>query len=134
MKLVRLLPLGGAAALGLGGTASAATFYVATNGNDTFNGSSANPWATLQHAVETIAPGDTILVRSGTYAGCRIRNSGSVSLPKTLARDTGATVVINTPGPQNSHTSLIEIENGSGYDVTGRVVDVYQRGNLPHPR
>jgi hypothetical protein len=113
-NLVRLCPAIGAAALCLGGNAYAATYYVATNGNDTFNGSSANPWATLQHAVETIAPGDTILVRSGTYAGCRIRNSGTSTAPKTLARDACATVVINTPGPQNSHSILIEIENVSG--------------------
>ena len=113
MNLLRLCAAAFAAALCLAGTASAATYYVATNGNDTFDGSSTNPWATLQHAVETIAPGDTILVRSGTYAGCRIRNSGTVSLPKTLARDAGATVVINTPGPQNSHTSLIEIDRKS---------------------
>ena len=85
------------AVLALAGTASAATFYVATNGNDLNNGSATSPWATLQHAVETIAPGDTIVVRSGTYAGCRIRNSGTSAAPKTLARDAGATVVINTP-------------------------------------
>src|SRR5712691_12038585 len=132
MKLVRLLPVVGAAILGLGGTASAATFYVAPNGNDTFNGSSSAPWATLQHAVETIAPGDTILVRSGTYAGCRIRNSGTTTAPNTLARDAGATVVINTPGPQNSHTSLIEIENGSGTDVTDWIVDGFEVANSPH--
>jgi parallel beta-helix repeat protein len=132
MNLLRLCPAALAAALCLGGTASAATYYVATNGNDTFNGSSANPWATLQHAVETIAPGDTILVRSGTYAGCRIRNSGTASLPKTLARDAGATVVVNTPGPQNSHTSLIEIENGSGSEVTDWIVDGLEMANSPH--
>ena len=132
MNLLRLCPAVGAAVLCLAGTASAATYYVATNGNDTFDGSSTNPWATLQHAVETIAPGDTILVRSGTYAGCRIRNSGTSTAPKTLARDAGATVVINTPGPQNSHTSLIEIENGSGTDVTDWIVDGFEVANSPH--
>ncbi len=132
MDLNRLGRATFAALLCLGGTASAATYYVAPNGNDTFNGSSSNPWATLQHAVETIAPGDTILVRSGTYAGCRIRNSGTVSAPKTLARDVGATVVINTPGPQNSHSSLIEIENGSGTEVTDWIVDGFEVANSPH--
>jgi parallel beta-helix repeat protein len=121
-----------ACALGLSGSASAATYYVATNGNDTFNGSSFAPWATLQHAVETIAPGDTILVRSGTYAGCRIRISGTVSAPKTLAREAGATVVINVPGPQNSHSSLIEIESGSGTEVTDWIVDGFEVANSPH--
>jgi parallel beta-helix repeat protein len=129
---LRLWPATCAFALCLAGTASAATYYVATNGNDTFDGSSFAPWRTLQHAVETIAPGDTILVRSGSYPGCRIRISGTVSAPKTLARDTGATVVINTPGPQNSHSSLIEIESGSGTEVTDWIVDGFEVANSPH--
>ena len=121
-----------AAGLCLAGISSATTYYVAPGGNDAASGSSFAPWATLQHAVETIAPGDTILVRSGTYAGCRIRNSGTASAPKTLARDTGATPVINTPGPQNSHTSLIEIENGSGTEVTDWIVDGFEVASSPH--
>jgi parallel beta-helix repeat protein len=131
---MRTLRLGALCAmtLGLAGTASAATYYVATTGNDLSNGSSTAPWATLQHAVQTIAPGDTILVRSGTYAGCRIRNSGTPSAPKTLARDLGAAVVINTPGPQNSHSSLIEIENGSGTEVTDWIIDGFEVANSPH--
>jgi parallel beta-helix repeat protein len=132
MKLDRLCSIASAAVWCLAGNASAATYYVATNGNDTFNGSSSAPWATLQHAVETIAPGDTILVRSGTFAGCRIRNSGTAAAPKTLARDAGAAVVVNVPGPQNSHSSLIEIENGSGSEVTDWVVDGLEVASSPH--
>ena len=132
MKLLRLSIGAGAVAFCLAGTASAATYYVATNGNDTFSGSSTAPWRTLQHAVEAIAPGDTILVRSGTYAGCRIRSSGTVSAPKTLARDAGASVVVNTPGPQNTHDSLIEIEAGSGTEVTDWIVDGLEVANSPH--
>jgi parallel beta-helix repeat protein len=118
--------------LGLAGPGSAATFYVATTGNDAASGSSSAPWATLQHAVETIAPGDVILVRSGTYAGCRIRISGTQTQPKTLSRDIGATVVINTPGPQNSHSSLIEVESGSGTEVTDWIIDGFEVANSPH--
>src|SRR5687767_3038584 len=108
MKLLRAWVPSAAVVLCLAaGDASAATYYVATNGNDTFDGSSFAPWRTLQHAVQAIAPGDTILVRAGTYAGCRIRISGTQALPKTLAREPGAAVIINTPGPQNSHNSLL---------------------------
>jgi parallel beta-helix repeat protein len=132
MNSLRVGLLTFALALCLRGTGLAATYYVATGGSDAANGSSFAPWATLQHAVETIAPGDTILVRSGTYAGCRIRNPGTVSAPKTLARDTGALVLINTPGPQNSHSSLIEIENGSGSEVTDWTIDGFEVANSPH--
>jgi parallel beta-helix repeat protein len=132
MNLLRLLSAACAAAICLNGAASAATYYVAPNGNDVASGSSFAPWATLQHAVETIVPGDTILVRSGTYAGCRIRNSGTAAAPKTLTHDVGATVVVSTPGPQNSHSSLIEIENGSGTEVTDWIVDGLEVANSPH--
>jgi parallel beta-helix repeat protein len=132
MNALRRWIAAGAAMSCLGGTASAATYYVATTGSDSNNGSSTAPWQTLQHAVETIAPGDVILVRTGTYAGCRIRNSGTPAAPKTLARDVGAAVLINTPGPQNSHSSLIEIENGSGSEVTDWIVDGLEVANSPH--
>jgi len=43
---------------------------VATDGDDTTgNGSSANPWATITNALDNVADGSTILVRSGTYSG-----------------------------------------------------------------
>ncbi|MHC4712245.1 MAG: putative Ig domain-containing protein [Planctomycetota bacterium] len=112
--------------------ASAATYYVATDGNDvTGDGSSGNPWATLQHAVDTISNGDTILVKPGTYDGCRIRYSGASGSPKTLAAETAGTVLVNTPGALCRRPSTIEIiseDHGSsptdywtieGFEVTG---------------
>src|SRR4051812_43422014 len=132
MSALRAGAAAGALVFALAGTASATTYYVATTGNDSANGSSTAPWQTLQHAVETIAPGDVILVRSGTYAGCRIRSSGTTSAPKTLSRDIGAAVVVNTPGQQNSHSSLIEVEDGSGSEVTDWIVDGLEIANSPH--
>jgi parallel beta-helix repeat protein len=108
--------------------AQAGTFYVATTGNDSNGGTSAKPWKTLQHAVDAISPGDTILVEAGTYAGCRIGISGSQKLPKTLEAAAGATVIVNKPGAANKHNSIIEVENFNGtttdwiingFEVTG---------------
>src|SRR5262249_15492450 len=90
--------------------AIAGTFYVATNGNDAGPGSAAQPWATLQHAVHTIAPGDTVLVESGASAGCRIGRSGLRGAVCTLKADTGAHVLVNSAGPANRHGSNIEVE------------------------
>ena len=42
-------------------------WYVATNGSNSNNGTSGAPLATLQEAVNRAAPGDTIIVRAGTY-------------------------------------------------------------------
>jgi parallel beta-helix repeat protein len=98
----------------LTGSAFATTYYVATWGNDGWPGTETEPWATLQHAVETISPGDTILVRGGTYAGCRIEISGQAGAEKTLKNYPSETVVVNTPGAECRHNSLIEVENYAG--------------------
>src|SRR5262249_41085056 len=89
-------------------------FYVAPTGSDNNPGTSAAPWATLQHAVDSINPGDNIEVESGTYQGCRIGNSGTAAAPCTLEAAAGASVVINAPGAGNKHGSDVEVENFSG--------------------
>src|SRR6476619_4878241 len=45
----------------------AVTNYVATTGNDTNVGTLAAPWRTVQKAANTVAAGDTVLVRGGVY-------------------------------------------------------------------
>jgi hypothetical protein len=46
---------------------SAAIFFAAPDGKDTNSGSQAAPFATLQRAQEAVSPGDTVMVRGGTY-------------------------------------------------------------------
>ena len=110
--------------------ASAATFYVSTTGNDGHAGTQSQPWATLQHAVDTIAPGDTILVEAGTYAGCRIGLSGGQSAVKTLQAAPGAHVLLNRPGHGNRHNSIVEVENFDTM-VTDWVVAGFEVTNSP---
>ncbi len=104
------------AATALAGPA-AATFFVAPDGNDGNPGSSAAPWQTLQHAVDTAAPGDTIEVRAGTYAGARIERSGTAQAWLTLRAATGQVVIIDRPGPDNRHGSNLELETWEGDGV-----------------
>jgi pectin methylesterase-like acyl-CoA thioesterase len=57
-----------AATFGLAGVAQAASFYVSPQGSDANRGTSINaPLRTIQQAVNAARPGDTILVRGGTY-------------------------------------------------------------------
>ncbi|MGH8595265.1 MAG: right-handed parallel beta-helix repeat-containing protein [Gammaproteobacteria bacterium] len=88
----------------------AATYYVATDGSNNNPGSAEQPWATLQYAVDAIASGDTIIVRAGTYSGCRIGKSGAANAPKILRAEAGAHVLLNTLSPSNKHQSIIEVE------------------------
>ena len=65
-------------------------------------GSSAAPWQTLQHAVDSVKAGDTILVESGTYAGCRIGKSGQAGAPITLTAHHHVLVLAPEPRRQRS--------------------------------
>ncbi|MCU6710807.1 right-handed parallel beta-helix repeat-containing protein [Paenibacillus sp. J5C_2022] len=44
-----------------------ATYYVAVDGDDHAAGTIEAPWRTIQHAVDSLAPGDTVMVRGGIY-------------------------------------------------------------------
>ena len=107
--------------------ASANTFYVSTAGSasDSNPGSQSQPWRTIQHAVDTINPGDTIIVQAGAYAGCRIGRSGNAGAPCTLMAQSPGSVLINSLSTANRHQSLIEIEN---FDATVRywVIDGFE--------
>jgi len=110
----------------------ATTCYVGGPGaSDSNPGSSGSPWATLQHAVDTIAAGDTILVRPGTYVGCRIGNSGSPGAVKTLASEFPGSALVNAAGPGNRHGSNIEVELFDS-TVSYWVIDGFEVVNSTH--
>lgn len=90
--------------------AGATTFYVSTTGSDAQPGTLVEPWATIQHAVENVGPGDEIFVRGGSYAGARIETSGTAAQPIRLAAFPGETAILDSVGPGNAHGSLLEIE------------------------
>ncbi len=49
-------------------TSDAASYFVSTAGNDSNNGtSSPTAWRTIQHAANSVAPGDTVTVGAGTF-------------------------------------------------------------------
>ena len=49
------------------------------NGNDQNPGTSDEPWATIQHAADNAIPGDTIIVRPGSYGRTSIKTGGNAS-------------------------------------------------------
>ena len=125
MNLLRSMLFSLAAVLAYSTSASANTFYVAIGGSDSNPGSQAQPWSTIQHAVDTINPGDTIIVKAGTYSGCRIGRSGTSGAVCKLMAEAPGDVLINALSAANRHQSLIEIEN---FDVTTRywVIDGFE--------
>lgn len=81
------------------GPAQAATYYVATNGNDASTGTIAAPWATIQHAANTVAAGDTVCVRGGTYnEHAVINSSGTLAAYTWYHPYTGETAIVDGTG------------------------------------
>lgn len=98
--------------------AQAADYWVATNGNDSSNGSQGSPWRTFQKAINTIRGGDTVLFRAGTYDGFDARElHPPAGQWITLKPDAGAKVTINTSQKNVSFrgASYIILE---GFEIT----------------
>lgn len=57
---------------------TAATHYVARDGDDANPGTEAKPWLTISKAASVAVAGDTVLVKAGTYEGkVRFANGGT---------------------------------------------------------
>ncbi len=90
-------------------TAVAGTFWVAEGGSDANDGGKDAPWATLQHAVDTVSPGDVIVVADGTYAGFRIRKSGTAAAPITLRAENKWGAVLRGSAGKCHRKAVVEI-------------------------
>src|SRR5512144_173324 len=96
---------------------AAATYYVSTGGNDGNAGSLASPWATLQHAADTVGPGDQVWVRGGSYTGFDLETSGTSGLRILFAAYPGELVQITQDGPLQG--AGINLEGASYVTVQG---------------
>ena len=84
-----------------GASLPAATYYLATNGDDTNPGSAASPWGTFPYAANHLKPGDTLLVRQGTYSWiglCNISSGASWEQPVTIKTYPKETVTFQKEG------------------------------------
>lgn len=97
-----------------------ATYYVATNGNDSANGNSSTPWRTIQKAINTVPTGATIRVRGGTYEPFSVTKSGVTIMP-----DTSSGVVIQG----RSGVRDIILVQSSNVTISGLTV----QGCVPNP-
>ena len=98
-------------------SALAATYYVATNGNDAATGAFATPFRTIQKAASVMVAGDTGYIRGGTYRETVTpANSGTAGSRITYAAYNNETVIISGLDPVTNSWSL---DTGSIYKVSG---------------
>ncbi|OGZ35575.1 MAG: hypothetical protein A2815_01800, partial [Candidatus Portnoybacteria bacterium RIFCSPHIGHO2_01_FULL_40_12b] len=83
------------------------TYYVSPTGSDTNPGTQSQPFKTIQKAVNLMNPGDTTIVKGGTYNKGFIvgigegasAKSGTAAKPITVKAATGETVIITNENP-----------------------------------
>ena len=92
--------------------AHAETYVVATTGDDANTGLPGSPWATLQHAADTVAPGDTVTVEPGDYAGFYVTTSGTQAAPITFAAKEGVFITSENGFTNLDGINIEDTENG----------------------
>ena len=92
--------------------------YVATNGSDTTgDGTQSKPWRTIQKAANNVDPGETVLVRAGTYSESVVmERSGTASNYITFMPYQSEQVILNGNG---TRSNLITIEDTNYIRIKG---------------
>ena len=76
--------------------ARAATYHVSVQGNNADAGTEAKPWRTIQHAVDSLKPGDTAIVGAGVYRErIEVKRGGTAKAPISLIAAPGARVIVS---------------------------------------
>ena len=85
-------------------------FFVSLYGNNSNDGSSAKPWRTIQHGIDNMTAGSTLIVRAGIYNESIVINKAGLSSTKlTTIKGEDGTVLIgdnlrsNTSGYGNTY-------------------------------
>jgi MYXO-CTERM domain-containing protein len=105
----------------LAGVAAAETYYVDPGGDDGASGLMGSPWLTLQHAADSVAAGDTVMVQPGNYAGMNVTTGGVDGMPITFSAENGVVVDGDNPDTPDG----INVEDADwvvieGFTVVGR--------------
>ncbi len=109
-------------------TDASATYYVATDGDDSFNGlypsrqeGTSGPFRTLGRAADAVKAGDTVRIRGGTYQeASRWNTDGTEANPITITSYGGETPVIDGDKfkiPPDDYGDLMKV-GGDWYKVS----------------
>jgi hypothetical protein len=106
------------------------TYYVSPSGSDASPGTLAQPFANVQHGVNQLSAGDTLLLRAGNYyENVTVVASGTASAPITLAAYPGETPTLIGAQPVSGPWTVY---NGSIYAASWptQPMQVFSDGHL----
>lgn len=122
--------------------ASGRVFYVSLAGSDDNDGSLEKPWRTLQTAANSVAAGDTVYVRGGTYQeGVTIQTSGTSERRIVFSSFESEIAEVSTPSCHAFYVTSdyvtirgFRITNGYGGRAGGNCRDWTGSGITTHGR
>lgn len=93
-------------------------YVVSSDGNDGATGTTDAPFKTLQRAADVVQPGDTVLVKAGTYGGMNFYRGIGGTADHPIRFQAGPNVIINTAAKTGPNpNSGINLEPGRGWFV-----------------
>lgn len=104
--------------------AAAATYYIAPTGSDSNPGAASAPWRTFSFALAKLKPGDTLLLRDGTYTpsnsgvigvNCVFHSNGMAGNVITVAAENERRALLSGDG----NVRPISVHNCSYWNFTG---------------
>ena len=119
----------------IGGKPLMTIYYVATSGSNNGNGSTTEPYRSIQQALDSgLQPGDEVVVRAGTYQeAININTGGSAAANVTLRAEVPGTVTIEAP---SSGWNGISVNDNyvtvSGFTVSNANGDGLEGNNVHH--
>ena len=106
------------------------TYYVSPSGSDSAAGTLEQPFLTVQHGVNQLQAGDTLILRAGNYhEQVTVQRSGTAGAPITLAAYSGETPTLIGAQPVNG---LWTVYSGSIYSTPWptQPMQVFSDGHL----
>ena len=104
-------------------------YYVSPTGSDANDGSATHPWATIQHAADTVQPYATVHVAPGTYSSSTYIGSSTAHVRYISDQQWGAKIVSTATEAWDNTGAYVDI---MGFDITGNgntVIGIHSEGN-----
>ena len=99
-------------------------FYVAPGGSDQARGTLDDPWGSIQHALDTLSPGQTAFVREGTYAQSLVMDrAGTETAPISVRAYPGEHPVVHAGGSGSMDYPLRVTAGAAYFRFSGFVVE-----------
>lgn len=98
---------------------AAQTYYVSPGGNDSYAGTSAQPFRQVRKAISLVQAGDTVLVADGSYLGFDMFNKTGTSIAPITIRTLGTNAVVTKTTDRGDNRDTIHISDCAYVVVDG---------------